>query len=71
MFNEIFVQYIQSKGFSLYKISKDTHIPKSIVYEWASGKREPASEYLVTLADYLGCSVDYLLGRTNNPEVNK
>lgn len=23
------------------------------------------------IADYLGCSVDYLLGRTDNPEVNK
>ena len=23
------------------------------------------------IADYLDCSVDYLLGRTDNPEVNK
>lgn len=23
------------------------------------------------IADYLGCSVDYLLGRTDNPEVNR
>lgn len=23
------------------------------------------------IADYLGCSVDYLLGRTDNPEINK
>lgn len=26
---------------------------------------------LARIADYLGCSVDYLLGRTDNPEVNK
>lgn len=26
---------------------------------------------LALIADYLGCSVDYLLGRTDNPEVNK
>ena len=25
----------------------------------------------VTVAHYLGCSVDYLLGRTDNPEVNR
>lgn len=26
---------------------------------------------LARIADYLGCSIDYLLGRTDNPEVNK
>lgn len=26
---------------------------------------------LAKIADYLDCSVDYLLGRTENPEVNK
>lgn len=26
---------------------------------------------LAKIADYLDCSVDYLLGRTDNPEINK
>lgn len=26
---------------------------------------------LARIADYLDCSVDYLLGRTDNPEVNR
>lgn len=26
---------------------------------------------LAKIADYLDCSVDYLLGRTDNPEVNR
>lgn len=30
-----------------------------------------ASFSLAKIADYLGCSVDYLLGRTENPEINK
>lgn len=30
-----------------------------------------ASFSLAHIADYLDCSVDYLLGRTDNPEVNK
>lgn len=30
-----------------------------------------ASFSLAKIADYLDCSVDYLLGRTDNPEVNK
>ena len=30
-----------------------------------------ASDSLARIADYLNCSVDYLLGRTDNPEVNR
>ena len=29
------------------------------------------ADSLARIADYLGCSVDYLLGRTDNPEVNR
>ncbi len=31
----------------------------------------PSAEIFEKIADYLDCSVDYLLGRTDNPEVNK
>ncbi len=30
-----------------------------------------ASDSLARIADYLGCSVDYLLGRTDNPTINR
>ena len=33
--------------------------------------RTPLSSNLAKIADYLGCSVDYLLGRTDNSEINK
>ncbi len=38
-------------------------------YEY--GNREPNFNNTVKIADYFNCSIDYLLGRTNNPEVNK
>lgn len=31
----------------------------------------PTADNLAKIADYLDCSVDYLLGRTDKPEVNK
>jgi len=34
-------------------------------------KKGMASYSLAKIADYLDCSVDYLLGRTENPEINK
>lgn len=30
-----------------------------------------AFDSLARIADYLDCSVDYLLGRTENPEINR
>ncbi len=38
-------------------------VPKSIVYEWVHGKREPSMENLMKLSDYFGVSLDYLTGR--------
>lgn len=36
-----------------------------------SGTKGMASFSLARIADYLDCSVDYLLGRTDKPEVNR
>ncbi|CUQ22417.1 Uncharacterised protein [Anaerotruncus colihominis] len=36
-----------------------------------SDKKGLSSFALARIADYLGCSVDYLLGRTDNPEINR
>lgn len=36
-----------------------------------SNKKGLSSFSLARIADYLDCSVDYLLGRTDNPEVNR
>ena len=33
--------------------------------------RSLAFDSLAYIADYLNCSVDYLLGRTDNPEINQ
>ncbi len=38
-------------------------------YEY--GNREPNFDITIKLADYLDCSVDYLLGRTDNPNSHK
>ncbi len=42
-------------------------LPRTIRF-YESGEREPDFDKLIALADYLDCSVDYLLGRTNNPK---
>lgn len=40
------------------------------ISEFGKGKQLSCIS-LARIADYLNCSVDYLLGRTNNPDVNR
>ena len=46
-------------------------LSKNTLSSMLSGGSMPKSENLAKIADYLDCSVDYLLGRTDKPEVNK
>ena len=42
-------------------------ISRQAYSNYESGKREPDFETLLKLGEYLGCSVDYLLGNKNDP----
>lgn len=48
----------------------DLHLNKNTLSNMYNGSMLKGDS-LAYIADYLGCSVDYLLGRTDNPEVNK
>ena len=57
------------------KISMKVMLPAcdlgiNAVSEMSKGKAI-SSISLARIADYLDCSVDYLLGRTDNPDVNR
>lgn len=71
MFVNKFVQILQERGISAYKLSKDTGIHQSTISQWKAGLQKPSLEAAEKIADYLDCSVDYLLGRTDKPEINR
>lgn len=71
MFVEILVQVLQERNITAYKLSKDTGIYQSTISQWKAGIAKPSLEAAEKIADYLDCSVDYLLGRTDKPEVNR
>jgi transcriptional regulator with XRE-family HTH domain len=52
-------------------MSKDLGFANSSFSHWQNGRSSISVDSLLKIADYLGVSVDYLLGRTNNPEINK
>ncbi len=38
---------------------------------YEKGQQEPKMSSLIAIADYFGVSIDYLVGRTDNPSVNR
>lgn len=70
MFNDIFSQLLQEKKIKPYHLSKGIGISSGLVSDYVNGKKSPTVENLVKIADFLDVSVDFLLGRTSNPEVN-
>lgn len=71
MFTTRFVEYLQSKNITAYKVAKETGISQGLMNEYKNGIKLPTVQNLAKIADYLDCSVDYLLGRTDNPDINK
>mgnify|MGYP005766479413 FL=1 len=71
MFSDILEHLLQQKGVTAYKLAKDTGISEALISNWRSGRQLPKYDSLNILCDYFECSGDYLLGRTEKPEVNR
>lgn len=70
VFWERFYELCLKKGTKPNPLAKELGISSGIITKWKSGS-VPNGEMLVKIADHLECSIDYLMGRTDNPEINK
>ncbi len=60
---------ISSMGLTVKKVSQDTGISSGNISDWKNGRSFPSALKLIDLADYLDCSTDFLLGRTETEKV--
>ena len=58
----------RDSGLSQKKVSADLGISQALLSHYEKGIREPSFDFLIRCADYFDCSVDYLLGRTNDKD---
>lgn len=66
--SERILKILEEKNITAYRLSKETGISLSLPSKWrAKPTSKVSSDILVSIADYLDCSVDYLLGRTEDP----
>ena len=61
----------KSKGISQLKMAMDLNTNQNTISRYETGEREPGISELIKIADYFNVSVDYILERTNNPNIQK
>lgn len=61
----------QERKLTQIAVQMKTGIEQALISKFENGERVPPTETLIILADFYNVSIDYILGRTENPEVNK
>ncbi|NLK39468.1 MAG: helix-turn-helix domain-containing protein [Clostridiales bacterium] len=56
-------QILEERNISRKELSRATGISPGNISDWKTGRSKPSADKLRILSDYLGVSVDYLLGR--------
>lgn len=61
----------KSRGISQLKLAMDLNMNQNSISRYENGEQEADYAALIRFADYFDVSVDYLLGRTDNPKMNR
>lgn len=67
MFAKRLSELRENQGINQTELAKILTVAKQTVSNWESGNRTPDNEMICKIADYFNVSIDYLLGRTDNP----
>lgn len=70
MFNERLKELRKQHNLTQLEFAKQFHVSNGAVGNWESGQRMPDSDTLSRIADFFNVSVDYVLGRTDEPTTN-
>lgn len=71
IFAERLRSLIREKKSTLEEIANYVGTTKSTLSRYQNGKREPKAEIVNKLSDFFDVSADYILGKTDNKELNK
>ena len=64
-------QLRKEKGISQLKLALDLNMSQNTISRYETGEREADYRSLILIADYFTVSRDYLLKRTDNPNINR
>ena len=61
----------EKKKISQLKLAIDLNMNQNSISRYENGERQADYRTLILFADYFNVSIDYLLERTNNPNIQK
>ena len=61
----------KAKGYTQVALQMKTGIEQALLSKFENEERTPPTETLIRLADFYNVSIDYILCRTDNPEINR
>lgn len=61
----------KEKNISQLKLALDLSTNQNTISRYETGEREADYNMLIKIADYFDVSIDYLLERTNNRQINR
>ena len=59
----------KSKGLTVSTVIKEVNLGRNTMANFKTSM--PKADNLAKIADYLDCSIDYLMGRTDDPDLHK
>lgn len=60
-----------SKGLTQKQLAEEAKLSARGIQNYELGERVPTLQAAIALADFFDVSLDYLVGRSDNPEVNR
>ncbi len=63
-------QLREQKGITQLKMAMDLSMNQNTISRYESGARQADYETLIAICDYFNVSIDYILMRTDKPEMN-
>lgn len=61
----------KQKHISQVKLSMDLNLAQNTISQYETETRQADYQTLILIADYFNVSIDYLLGRTDNPKISR
>lgn len=61
----------KQKKLTQIALQMQTGIEQALLSKFENGERVPPTETLIKLAEFYNVSIDYILRRTDNPEINR
>lgn len=67
LFSDRLLSIRKSRNISAKDVAGAVGISKSAISQFEAGKNAPSAAVLIALADYFDVSLDYLVGRSDDP----